>query len=65
MAGMDGMDMDMKMMTMYFYQSMSVRFLFKDYDVDSTSGYFGVLLVAFVIGFMTETCSIVQDKLDQ
>ena len=65
MAGMDDMDMDAMTMTMYFYQSTSVKFLFKEYDVSSTSGYFSVILVSFVIGFVTETLAIVQDKLDQ
>ena len=65
MMGMDGMDMEMMTMTMYFYQSTGVKFLFKEYDVDSTSGYFSVILVAFVIGFATETLAIMQDKLDQ
>ena len=65
MMGMDGMDMDMMTMTMYFYQSTSVRFLFKEYDVTSSSGYFSVILVSFIIGFVTETLAIVQDKLDQ
>lgn len=63
MMGMD--NMDMMTMTMYFYQSNSVKFLFKEYDVSSTSGYFSVILVSFVIGFATETLAIVQDKLDQ
>ena len=66
MMDMDGMDnMDMMTMTMYFYQSSSVRFLFKEYDVSSTSGYFSVILVSLVIGFATETLAIMQDKLDQ
>ena len=65
MMGMDGMDMDMMTMTMYFYQSTGVRFLFKEYDVSSASGYFSVILVSFIIGFVTETLAIVQDKLDQ
>ena len=65
MMDMDGMDnMDMMTMTMYFYQSSSVRFLFKEYDVSSTSGYFSVILVCLVIGFATETLAIMQDKFD-
>ena len=54
----------MMLMTMYFYQSTKVHFLFESYDVQSTSGYFSVLLVSFILGFMTETLSIVQDRLD-
>ena len=65
MAGMDDMDMDAMTMTMYFYQSTSVKFLFKEYDVSSTSGYFSVILVCLVIGFATETLAIMQDKFDQ
>ena len=53
------------MMTMYLYQSEKVRMLFEAFDVQSNSGYFSVLLVAFIIGFTTETLSVVQDKLDQ
>ena len=57
----DMMDM---LMTMYFYQSTKVHFLFDSYDVQSASGYFSVLLVSFIFGFMTETLSIVQDRFD-
>ena len=58
--------MDMPMtMTMYFYQSTSVKFLFEKLDVTSGSGYFAVIACAFIIGFITETLSIAQDKLDQ
>ena len=70
-AGMsDDGDMPMPMpmmpgMTMFFYQSESVHFLFKSYNVTTGKGYFSVLLVAFIFGFMTETLSIVQDRLDQ
>ena len=65
----DDGDMPMPMpmmpgMTMFFYQSESVHFLFKSYDVTTGTGYFSVLLVAFIFGFMTETLSIVQDRLD-
>lgn len=53
------MDMDnMTMMTMYFYQSEKVKFLFDRFDVTDTSGYFGVILCAFILGFLTETLSI-------
>ena len=77
---MHGMDPDMPMppddpdmpmpdmpmvMTMYFYQSEKVKFLFDSYNVDSDTGYFGVCMVAFFFGFVTETLSIVQDRLDQ
>ena len=61
----DDMDMPMMGMTMYFYQSVKVHFLFDSYDVTSGTGYFSVLLVAFIFGFLTETLSIVQDRLDQ
>ena len=54
----------MMLMTMYFYQSTKVHFLFESYDVQTASGYFSVLLVSFIFGFMTETLSIVQDRLD-
>ena len=52
-------------MTMFFYQSVKVHFLFESYDVTSGTGYFSVLLVAFIFGFLCETLSIVQDRLDQ
>lgn len=55
----------METMTMYFYQSTSVKFLFEKFDVTSDSGYFGVILCAFILGFITETLSIAQNKLDQ
>ena len=55
----------MMLMTMYFYQSTKVHFLFDSYDVTSGSGYFSVLLVSFIFGFLTETLSIVQDRFDQ
>ena len=55
----------MMLMTMYFYQSTKVHFLFESYDVTSGSGYFSVLLVSFIFGFLTETLSIVQDRFDQ
>ena len=62
---MDGAESGMMMtMTMYFYQSTKVHFLFESYDVTSASGYFSVLLVAFIFGFLTETLSIVQDRFD-
>ena len=59
---MGGMSM---IMTMYFYQSTKVHFLFESYNVTSSSGYFSVLLVSFIFGFLTETLSIVQDRFDQ
>ncbi len=59
-----GMDMEMETMTMYFYQSEKVRFLFESYDVDTSTGYFGVCMVAFIFGFVTETLSILQDRMD-
>ena len=66
MDDMDDMDMDMDMtMTMYFYSSHKVKFLFESFDVKDSTGYFGVCLVSFIIGFTTETLSIVQDKMDQ
>jgi len=58
-GAMDGMDMEMETMTMYFYQSEKVKFLFESYDVDSSTGYFGVIMVAFILGFVCETLSIV------
>ena len=60
-GGMDhmGMEMEMETMTMYFYQSEKVKFLFESYDVDSSTGYFGVIMVAFILGFVCETLSIV------
>ena len=66
----DDPDMPMPMpmpmvMTMYFYQSEKVKFLFDSYNVSSDTGYFGVCMVAFFFGFVTETLSIVQDRLDQ
>ena len=69
-SGMHGSDMDMDMdmpmmMTMYFYQTRQVKFLFNAFDVNSTSGYFSVILVAFIIGFTAETLSVVQSRLDQ
>ena len=57
--------MDPMVMTMYFYQSEHVKFLLDSYVVDSDTGYFGVCMVAFFFGFVTETLSIVQDRLDQ
>ena len=54
----------MMMMTMYFYQGTQVHFLFDSYNVTSNSGYFSVLLVSFIFGFLTETLSIVQDRFD-
>ena len=64
-----GNDMDGGMgsmyMTMYFYQTRQVKFLFSAFDVNSTSGYFSVILVAFIIGFTAETLSVVQSRLDQ
>ena len=59
------MPMPMEIMTMYLYQSTKVHFLFESYDVTSATGYFSVLLVAFIFGFLTETLSIVQDRFDQ
>ena len=60
MSDMDDMSgMDMPGMTMYFYQTESVHFLFESYNVSSGTGYFSVLLVAFIFGFLTETLSIV------
>lgn len=56
--------MDKMMMTMYFYQSEKVKFLFKEFDVDSNAGYFGACITAFFFGFVTETLSIMQDRLD-
>ena len=66
----DDPDMPMPMpmpmvMTMYFYQSEKVKFLFDSYNVSSDTGYFGVCMVAFFFGFVCETLSIVQDRLDQ
>lgn len=58
-GGMDHMGMEMEAMTMYFYQSEKVKFLFESYDVDSSTGYFGVIMVAFILGFVCETLSIV------
>lgn len=58
-GSMDGMGMEMETMTMYFYQSEKVKFLFESYDVDSGTGYFGVIMVAFILGFVCETLSIV------
>ena len=58
----NGMNM---IMTMYFYYGTKVHFLFESYNVTSGSGYFSVLLVSFIFGFMTETLSIVQDRFDQ
>ena len=55
----------MMIMTMYFYQSEKVHFLFERYSVDNSAGYFGVCMVAFFFGFITETLSIVQDQIDQ
>merc|ERR1712216_206314 len=68
--GMDGMDdsgmgMDMMTMTMYLYQGTKVHFLFQSYDVQSNTGYFSVLLVSFIFGFLCETLSVVQDRFDQ
>ena len=57
--------MDMMTMTMYFYQSEKVHFLFKSYDVHTDTGYFGVCVVAFFIGFVTELLSVLQDRIDQ
>mgnify|MGYP000048853415 CR=1 FL=1 len=57
--------MMMMLMTMYFYQSNKVHFLFDSYNVNTDTGYFSVLLVSFIFGFMTETLSIVQDRFDQ
>lgn len=39
--------------------------MFEAFDVDSTAGYFSVILVAFIIGFTTETLSVVQSSYDQ
>ena len=57
--------MEMMTMTMYFYQSTSVKFIFDSFDVTDDSGYFAVLLSAFILGFLTESLSVAQDKLDQ
>jgi len=64
-GGMSGGGMDDMIMTMYFYQSQHVKFLFKDFEVSSNTGYFGVCMISFLIGFVTETLSIMQDRLDQ
>ena len=61
----DGMGMDMVTMTMYFYQSVKVNFLFDGYSTESSVGYFGACMVSIFFGFITETLSIMQDKLDQ
>ena len=52
------MPMEMDIMTMYFYQTTKVKFLFERFDVTSDSGYAGVIIVSFIIGFITETLSI-------
>ena len=39
--------------------------MLESYVVNSDTGYFGVCMVAFFFGFVTETLSIVQDRLDQ
>ena len=59
---MDGMSMSM---TMYFYQSLKVKFLFDGYETESGASYFGVCVISLFFGFVTETLSIMQDKLDQ
>ena len=72
-VGMDmnmGMDMDKGMvetmtMTMYFYQSEKVKFLFDGFETSSSVGYFGACMLAVFFGFMTELLSIFQDKLEQ
>ena len=63
-SGGDGMGMDETIMTLYFYQSKKVNFLFDFYSVDSSTGYFGACMLAFFFGFITESLSIIQDRLD-
>lgn len=63
-SGGDGMGMEEMIMTMYFYQSKKVNFLFDFYSVDSSTGYFGACMLAFFFGFITESLSIIQDRLD-
>ena len=49
----------MEMITMYFYQSERVNFLFDGYSTDSVLGYFGACMLSVCFGFLTETLSIV------
>ena len=65
MGGMDMPGMDMPAMTMYFYWSKKVNFLFESYEVTTNAAFFGACMIAFFFGFITETLSIVQDRLDQ
>ena len=62
---MSAVGMDMETMTMYFYQSCKVKFLFANYSVDTDTGYFGACMVSFFFGFVCETLAIILDRLDQ
>lgn len=55
----------METMCMYFYQSSKVKFILEQFDVQSSGQYCIVMLVAFTLGFLTESLNIIIDSYDK